>query len=125
MLFRSTEIRSIFHLLSLSVWNAILRYRSFEYKPKTICPLLFVNVSFDSLELFYLENTFYKKSILTISNDTYNRDLNSFIGSISLQQIHNINLDLSLLHPKVFKNLSEITIGEGSLNSTDFGYLMS
>ena len=114
-----TEIRSIFHLLSLSVWNAILRYRSFEYKPKTICPLLFVNVSFDSLELFYLENTFYKQSILTISNDTYNRDLNSFIGSISLQQIHNINLDLSLLHPKVFKNLSEITIGEGSLNSID------
>ena len=116
-----TEIRSIFHL---GTYVTTFKYRNLDYKPKTICDLLFVNVSFDSLELFYLENTFYKQSILTISNGTYNRALNSFIREIWLQKIQNINLDLSLLHPKVFENLSIITIGEGSLNSIDEGIFM-
>ena len=114
-----TRIQSIFQILTKSEWETTttIRLENYEYK-QTICPLFFINASVDVLELVYLENTFYKNSMITFSNDTSNRELNSFIKRLFLRQMH-INLDLNLLHPKVFQNLLRLSIGVGSLNSID------
>ena len=116
-----SRIQSIFQILNTSASEMILKkvkIENSEYK-QIICPLFFINISINLLELVYLENTFYKNSILTFLNDTNNRELNSFIKELSLRNMQKINLDLNLLHPKVFKNLSKITIGFGSLNLID------
>ena len=114
-----TIIQSIFQILVPSEEEiTTVKIKNLEYK-QTICPLFFINSSFDILEFVYLENTFYKNSMITFSNDTSNHELNSFIKRLSLQKTQNINLDLNLLHPKVFQNTSKIEIGVGSLNSID------
>ena len=74
-----TRIRSIFQILIPSEEEiTTVKIENFEFK-QTVCPLIFINVAFDVLKIVYLENTFYKNSMLTFSNDTRNRKLNSFI----------------------------------------------
>lgn len=99
-----TRIQSIFQILAMSdkQKQTSVNIENFEYK-QNICPLFFINASFDALELVYLEKTFYKNSMLTFSNEINNRELNSFINKLSLRKMQNINLDLNLLHPKYLK----------------------
>ena len=64
-----------------------------EYK-ENICPLLFMNSHIDALRLYDLIDTFYKRSILSFSNETYT-NLNSNINYVVLYNVANINLDLN------------------------------
>ena len=80
-----TIIRSIFQILTKTKWEVTtLKIENFEYK-QTICPLTFINASFDILELVFLENTFMKNSMIIFSNDTINREINSFIKKIIVE----------------------------------------
>ena len=86
-----------------------------EYKGK-ICPLLFSNMFANSFLIINIADTFYKKNVIAFSNDTFD-DLNSRIFEVSLTNVQSINLDASLLHPSVFKNVTTIYIQSGSMNS--------
>ena len=82
----------------------------------TICPLMFNNSLFYNLNFISLVDTFYKRSVVTFENQTFN-DLNSTIWYL---QIHaeNVNIDSSLLNPCVFQKTIEIHL-YGKLNTID------
>ena len=85
--------------------------------PNSICPLVFKNSNIYTLFLMGLVDSFYKNSTLTFTNNTFN-DLNSTIYYLELDKVENINLDLSLLNPSVFRNLDKIFVF-GALKSID------
>jgi hypothetical protein len=105
-----TEIQSVFQF---NPYEIILR--NVEYK-RAICPIVFKNSMILIFPIIFLSDTFYKRNVLQFSNDTFT-DLNSYILFVSLIHIQNINIDLNLIHPSVFKNLEELEIKEGWLNS--------
>lgn len=90
-----TVIRSIFQI-RLDLINMFGIYNGFilddvDFKHK-ICPLLFVNTKSNSIMLIDLVDTFFKKNVLSFSNETY-ANLNSNISNIYLSKAHGINLD--------------------------------
>ena len=107
-----TRIRSIFQIKT----NKYYKYFSLiqlEYK-HDICPHLFQNTNAGLLTLHDLVDTFYKKNVLSFSNETYPQ-LNSNIEELAVTSAENINLDLNIVHPSVFNNTSTISINEGCL----------
>ena len=50
--------------------------------------------------IFDIIDSFYKKSVLSISNETY-KDLNA-IKNLEFHNVQNINLDINILNPYVF-----------------------
>ena len=107
-----TRIYSIFQIKIEWIF-----FKNMEFQEK-ICPIIFVNSTIDNLVIYNLIDSFYKKNILSISNETYT-ELNSTIYSLELYNVQNINLDLNLLNPFVFNKTTDIMITSGSLNSID------
>lgn len=110
--FKITKIESIFQMNKVK--STIATLKNVEYKQKT-CPIVFTNTSLEELFFDGLVDTFYKKSVLSFSNDTFTR-LNSTIKTIMLQNVQTIYLDVDLFHPSIFNNTEEIIIFSGSLN---------
>ena len=71
-----------------------------------------------SIEINGIVDTFYKKNVISFSNEKDTR-LNSKIKALNLANVININLDLKFLHPSVFNQTKQILIISGSLNSID------
>ena len=113
-----TRIESIFQIkTAFGIIGTHFKLKYIEYKNK-ICPLVFTNANIYFFSLFDLMETFYKKSILSFTNESF-PDLKSFIVGVIIDNVQNINIDSNLLHPSVFKYTSEISIFSGSLNSID------
>ena len=118
-----THMRSIFQVRLNNIIinkNTIKRnviLRNNEYK-QSICPLVFFTSNIYRFVLIDLVDTFYKRSFLSFTNDTF-WNLQSNINILQLHKMQNINLDLKFLHPSVFKLLVAIDIESGSLNSID------
>ena len=70
------------------------------------------------LSLFELADTFYKKSVLSFTSESY-LNLNSTVLIVAMENIQSINIDLNLLNPSVFNYTLEIYILSGTLNSID------
>ena len=87
-----------------------------EYETN-LCPLVFENAEIYHFYLIGLVDSFYKKNVLTFTNDVFT-SLNSSIYALELNKVENIHLDLNLLNPSVFYQLNEIFI-YGSLKSID------
>lgn len=116
----SVEIISIFQLAAKD--DIVLILGECEFK-QTLCPLVFKNSYISNLIVTDLIDSFYKTSIIRISNETSF----SFESNISNLAIftQDIRLDLNFLNPLVFQNLKTIFI-EGSIESIDgaiFKYL--
>ena len=123
ILMSNSTIRSIFQIrldvastLNTNIYNGFI-LDNVDFKNK-MCPLLFHNAKSKSIVLTDIVDRFYKKNVLSFSNETYAK-LNSNISFLQLHKAHGINLDLNLLHPSVFKCLKKIFIPSGSLNSID------
>ena len=110
-----TEIESIFQQIYEGNTVTNLDLINVEYKQKT-CPLVFKNSRMNYMSIIELVDTFYKKSILSFSNEIDTK-LNSKITRLKLFNVVNINLDLNLIHPSVFKYTNKITIDKYSLNT--------
>ena len=109
-----TRIESIFQIKSDSMLKK-LELNYVEYK-QSICPFLFNNTNINSFYIRGFIDTFYKKSVLSFSNESFTA-LNSRISKLILNRINNIKIDLNILHPSVFYFTSEIEIMAGSLKS--------
>ena len=108
-----TEIQTIFQTHGMT--SVVLL--KVEYKQKT-CPIVFNNSRMQYLDIDGLVDTFYKKNVISFSNENYTK-LNSMINWLRLENLVNINLDLNILHPSVFNNTEYITINGFSLNKID------
>jgi hypothetical protein len=82
-----------------------------------ICPLLFKNVEVFKIFIIGMSNLFFKRNVLAFSNDIID-NLNSSIQTLVLFKTENIDIDLSLLHPSVFKELATI-YSYGHINTID------
>ena len=113
----NSTIMSIFQMKLYdfeNLWYFALENNEF---PTDICPLVFENANISYLHVTELVDSFYKKNILRFTNDTFNH-LNSTIIHLQLNKVENINLDLKILNPYVFKKLEVIYVF-GSLKSID------
>ena len=113
-----TEIKSIFQqMYQGNKTTYIFELKNVEYKQKT-CPIVFKNSRIKYLMIEKLIDTFYKKNVLTFSNEV-NTELNSKITRLNFIDSVNINLDLNIIHPSVFNYTKEIFIinNYNSLNS--------
>lgn len=108
-----TRVGSIFQMIE-NIRGAFVLNNA-EYKQK-ICPLMFSNIGSENLFIVNNVDTFYKRNVIAFSNYTFD-DLNSPITVLMLNNMHNINLDSSILHPSVFHKILIIVIPSGSLNS--------
>ena len=104
-----TQIRSIFQM------SFKFNLKNIEYK-HNICPLVFDGTLINEIGLYDMFDTFYKKNVLKFSNEAFQK-LNSTITSLGLFKVQNINLDLSLVHPSIFKNLQIMYFTSGTFNS--------
>ena len=115
------DISSIMSIFQLRLANQSLnRYfvlRNVEYK-QSICPLVFQNSNIPRLALIDLANTFYKRNVLSFTNETFS-DLNSDITYLRLNKLENVNIDLKLLNPSVFNKTKLLYIESGSMISID------
>ena len=112
-----TKIASIFQISfdNLNDNTKGIQLRNIEYKGN-ICPFVFQNANFLHVLFNDLVDSFYKKNVLTFSNETYPQ-LNSVIRSVQIHNVYNINIDLKLLHQSVFNKLASLLIASGSLRS--------
>ena len=112
-----TEIRSIFQISfnNASDVSKRIELRNIDYK-ENICPFVFQNSKITMVLLNDLMDSFYKKNVLTFSNETYPQ-LNSNIGRVEIHNSYNIELDMKLLHQSVFYNLQRLYIASGSFRS--------
>ena len=85
--------------------------------PNSLCPLVFKNSNIFALFLIGLVDTFYKRNVLSFTDDVF-QDLDSSIQYLFLEKVENINLDLKLLNPYVFKDVYNIQI-RGSVKTID------
>ena len=112
-----TEISTIFQI-SFDKYNDPtngIHFRNIEYK-ENICPLLFQNTKIKNIIFNDLMDTFYKKNVLTFSNETFPQ-LNSSIRRVEIHNSYNIQFDTKLLHQSVFYNLQSLYIASGSFKS--------
>lgn len=110
--FNITRIQSIFQTIS----NFFI-LRNLDQKQSTICPLVLNNTNIVYFALTDSTDTFYKRNILSFSNDNFQQQLKSNIKSIELYNVENINLDSNLINPSVFNSTTLMEIVSGSLNS--------
>jgi hypothetical protein len=93
-----TMIKSIFQLrLANQSLNRYFVLKNVEYKD-SICPLVFHNSNIPRLALVDLVDTFYKRNVLSFTNETFSR-LQSNIAYLQLHKLQNVNIDLKLLNP--------------------------
>lgn len=92
-----------------------------EYR-NPICPLIFNNSYFDIFTISDLVNTFYKENILSFHTIG---DLNSNINTVNLIRIIDINVDLKLFNPSVFRQTNKISIFSDSVQSIDANRLFT
>ena len=78
-----------------------------EFKT-SLCPLAF-NDSTSDLYIIGMIDSFYKKSVLTFTSDKFVRFI-SKIDTFNIYEAHNIDLDSKLLHPLVFRNITELAV---------------
>lgn len=109
----SREIISLFQIAN----NVDLILGECEFK-KTLCPLVFNNSNMLYLVVTDLIDSFYKTSIIRISNETSFSSFNSYIPNLVILT-QDIRVNLNLLNPLVFQNLNTILI-EGSIKSIDW-----
>lgn len=101
-----TYIKSIFQVRSNHIkvknddYKISFTLRNVEFK-ENICPLVFNNSIINNLVLIDVTDTFYKKNVLSFTNETFGY-LESDIKKLQLHKVQNINLDLKLLNPWVF-----------------------
>jgi len=69
-----------------------------------LCPL-----DISTLYIDRLANTFYKKTLFEISNETFD-SLDSIVFELFLDKIENIDIYSKMLNPTVFRSLREMTI---------------
>ena len=112
-----TQIRSIFQIQNINSHMKYFTLRNLKNN-RPICPLVFANTKLEYLQLIDIVDTFYKTNILQFTNETF-ADLNSTIDILYMNQVRNINVDLNLLNPSVFKNIEIISVESGSLKSID------
>ena len=110
--FNMTQFNSIFQSPSSQI---VLRNME---NNENICPLVFLNSKIDYFFLMKMSDTFYKRNILSFSNDTYT-NLNSDIKIFSMYNIDNVKIDTNLLNPSIFNQTRILAIISGSLNSID------
>jgi len=113
--FSITNIQSFFQFIPsnfISTTDINLIYS--EYKIP-LCPLVFKSGYIIDLTINKLTNTFYKKRLFEISNETFD-SLNSTILQLYLEKVENIDIDSKMLNPSVFSSLTMIKIA-GFVNS--------
>jgi hypothetical protein len=111
-----TDIESIFQIKTgYNGFPSAFRLQNVEYK-RSICPLIFSNSQIKLFRLEGLVDTFYKKNVLSFSNDAF-KNLISEIKNLEILKAQNIKLDLNLFHASVFKFTEDINIANGWLNS--------
>lgn len=117
---RKLNRSNISSLFQLSYNYNIYILRNCEFK-QIICPLVFMNVKLREFMITDIVDTFYKKNVLTFDYlpEDQSSSLNSNIWELLLYNVYNINLDMKILNPAVFKMTELITIQSGSLNSID------
>ena len=84
-----------------------------QFSEKHICPFYFHNMSFNSLNIRYQINTFYKKNFLKFDKipSNYSIFLNPKIKSMFAYNIEKIDIDsTSFLNKHVFKNLNVLAL---------------
>ena len=101
----TNDPRSIIQLVSNTFRSSLSLILS-ESKNK-LCPLVFKNNSLLTLRING-ENSFYSRRLLSFSNDSFD-DLESSIRKVFIH-VDNIELDFSLLHPSVFKEIISIEL---------------
>ena len=102
---KETEITSIFQLISHL--NSLKVKFVLDNGNKRICPLAFKNVFLFELSIEGY-NSYILKKTLSFTSDTFS-DLNSVIMSLKIDVV-NIDIDLNLINPSVFANLTSIMI---------------
>ena len=109
-----TEIESIFqiHKVGKTTIEKYLNLYDVEYKQK-ICPLVLRNTRITTFVIHGIADTFYKKNVFTFSDEIHT-NLNSNITVLILRNAININLDLNIVHPSVFKYTNQIYITRNS-----------
>ena len=111
-----TQIASIFQIsFNVSDITKQFEFKKVEYK-ENICPLLFNNSKIRNVIFNDLTDTFYKKNVLTFSNETYQK-INSSIKGVILFNSYNVNIDLNLFHQSVFCDLGSLFLASGSIKS--------
>ena len=107
-----TRFKSIFQIQFLHEDGYVLvhgiQLKNMEYK-QSICPLVFANARLISLSLYDLVDTFYKKNVLSFTNETF-PTLDSTVLKIDFKKVQNINLDMNLIHESVFKYVGVLNI---------------
>ena len=102
-----TFVRSLFQLKGVSKEAINMALFDPQFKT-TLCPLVFKNTFIDFFPIIGLTDTFYKRSILSIENRTFD-DLNTIIRTLYLIA-ENININSNLLNQLVFQNLTKVMI---------------
>lgn len=72
---------------------------------RPLCPLLFKYSRISFLDINGIVNTFYKRNVLSFTNDTLKKNIYSEIYNLKITKSENIELDATLLNPIVFKDL--------------------
>ena len=119
----SAEIGSFFQLYKLTfspISDSFIDINLLNSRYITpLCPLVFNNSVIRSFEITSLVNTFYKKNVLTFSQlNSSKYVVNSDIKMLVLNKIQEIDLDLQLLNPLVFRQL-HLIYATGSIRYID------
>lgn len=69
-----------------------------------ICPLVFNNMTIERLILFGMVNTFFKKSMIQFTNETF-QNLETHIKSLTILRSDNVIVDSRFLNPLIFKDI--------------------
>lgn len=84
-----------------------------------ICPLVFANTTISELLFKDLVKSYYKTNYIRFVNESF--QLDSYIDLLSIVNLYNLDIDLSLVNREVFKNTPKFYF-DGVINSiqTDF-----
>lgn len=113
------NFESFFQISQFYTFNLIYQFSHCEF-PTRLCPLVFNNSKqIDSFNFIGLMDTFYKKRLFQISNETIDtRFFYSNINQLSIYKAVNLRIDLKLLNPLVFNGLMRLSLF-GFINSID------
>lgn len=91
----------------------VLNFQSVEYK-RPVCELVFVNIRLDELYLKNMIQSFYHNNMLRFLNHT--ESMNSTNINVLVIESFNIDLDVRIINPNVFRNMRILRVLE-NLNS--------
>ena len=114
-----TTPRSLFHAVIEPDSLAFFVYAQIRYP---ICPLILRNFSFRNLQFNGFIHTFYKKNVLSFTNESseMGNNINSRVNHLELSFVENIRIDSTLLNKLAFKNIQTFTI-EGLVREIEKG----